>query len=149
MADVLWHNNTDGRAGIWSIDGATGTESTQTTLTSRPSEEWQVVNPVSNDVDIFTGETAVADTFELGNTVQSFYDEILDDDYGLIVGFASGDGDKVQLSGSSADYSLQENVAGLPAGTAIYLTTTPVDELVGVVKDVSGLSLAGSEFSFV
>ncbi len=88
---------------------------------------------------------AGTDLFILGDG-QVYYDGSGDADYAIISTFNSAEGDRIQLYGFKNEYNLQENVSGLPEGTAIYHNGT---ELVGIVENVNGMNLNSSEFSFV
>lgn len=70
--------------------------------------------------------------------------------YALIWDFEVGL-DQIQLAGSAADYTLTEAPAGLAAGgTALWLNGQggAEDELIAVIRDVSGLSLIGGTFLY-
>ncbi|NEQ73911.1 MAG: hemolysin [Okeania sp. SIO2C9] len=100
--------------------------------------------PGYNEIDILRGN-ADADLFILGDSSQVYYTGNGINDYARIDTFNSGQGDRIQLSGSSGDYTLEENVPGLPKGTAIYNN----DDLVGIVNNVRNMDLNSSDFSFV
>ena len=89
------------------------------------------------------------DTFVLGVSEQTYYTEQGNLDYGLIDDFKLDQSDKIQLSGSSSDYSLATDLPDLPKGTAIFQGANQ-DELIGIVKDVKDLTLTDTNvFSFV
>ncbi|WP_310482479.1 polysaccharide deacetylase family protein [Chamaesiphon sp. VAR_48_metabat_403] len=69
-------------------------------------------------------------------------------DYANIVGF-SATGDVIQLKGTAADYSLGTAPAGENTGTAIYNNRSGEPELIGIVQNTSGLSLADGYFNYV
>ncbi|WP_353770059.1 hypothetical protein [Okeania sp. SIO1F9] len=100
--------------------------------------------PGYNEIDILRGN-ADADLFILGDSSQVYYTGNGVNDYARIDTFNSGQGDRIQLSGSSGDYTLEENVPGLPKGTAIYNN----DDLIGIVNNVVDMDLNSSDFSFV
>ncbi|NEP86262.1 MAG: hypothetical protein F6K18_05165 [Okeania sp. SIO2C2] len=100
--------------------------------------------PGYNEIDILRGN-ADADLFILGDSSQVYYTGNGINDYARIDTFNSGQGDRIQLSGSSGDYTLEENVPGLPKGTAIYNN----DDLIGIVNNVVDMDLNSSDFSFV
>ncbi|WP_094674163.1 CAP domain-containing protein [Hydrocoleum sp. CS-953] len=103
------------------------------------------VQPGNNEIDTLRGD-AGADLFILGDG-QVYYDDNGTADYALIGTFNSSEGDRIQLYGNDNDYVLQENVSGLPVGTAIY--TNGGSELIAVVDGVTGMSLSNtSQFSF-
>ena len=89
------------------------------------------------------------DLFILGDVDKVYYDDKLNDDYALVVDFDSAQGDLIQLHGNANDYTLKENVSGLPAGTAIILKTDGEDEVIGVVDNVINMDLSNTkEFSY-
>ena len=100
--------------------------------------------PGYNEIDILWGR-ADADLFILGDSTQVYYTGNRINDYARIDDFNGAEGDRIQLSGSASDYTLQENVLDLPTGTAIYHN----DDLIGIVKDVVDMDLNSSDFSFV
>ncbi|NES68826.1 MAG: hypothetical protein F6K24_28170, partial [Okeania sp. SIO2D1] len=100
--------------------------------------------PGYNEIDILRGN-ADADLFILGDDSQVYYTGNGVNDYARIETFNGAQGDRIQLSGSSGDYTLEENVSGLPTGTAIYNN----DDLVGIVRGVVDMDLSSSDFSFV
>ncbi|MDJ0554022.1 MAG: CAP domain-containing protein [Microcoleaceae cyanobacterium MO_207.B10] len=109
--------------------------------------------PGNGEIDTLIGG-AGADRFILGHQWGSFvpsigvyYDDQGNNDYALIKTFNSAEGDNIELYNQASDYTLQENVAGLPAGTAIYSNSG--SELIAVVDGVTGMDLTSSEFSFV
>ncbi|GGA41024.1 cadherin domain-containing protein [Okeania sp. KiyG1] len=100
--------------------------------------------PGYNERDVLQG-SADADLFILGDDSQVYYIGNGVKDYARIETFNGDQGDQIQLSGSSGDYTLEENVSGLPTGTAIYNN----DDLVGIVRNVRNMDLNSSDFSFV
>jgi len=132
------NDNITGGTGNDIIKGGDGLD----TLTGVDSTAAQ---PGNNEIDTLEGG-AGADLFILGDT-QVYYDDNGTADYALILTFDSAEGDRLQLSGNSSDYTLQENVSGLAAGTAIYSNSG--SELIAVVDGVTGMDVNGSEFSFV
>ena len=90
------------------------------------------------------GADADADLFILGDG-QVYYNHNGTVDYALIRSFNGTEGDRIQLYGSISDYTLPENVTGLPGGTAIY--SNGGSELIAIVKGFIGIDL--SHFSFV
>jgi Ca2+-binding RTX toxin-like protein len=105
------------------------------------------------DVDTLTGG-AGGDRFVLGTSTEVLYDDGTvntrgEADYALITDFDPTQ-DVIQLNGRLADYVLVENATGLPTGTAIFLQEVGgVNELIGVIADVLGLSLTDAAFEFV
>jgi serralysin len=95
-----------------------------------------------------------ADQFILGDTNQVYYNDGDSNnrglnDYAKIVGFSATAGDVIQLKGKAADYSIGNSPVAGVAGTAIYNNLFGQPELIGVVQDVSGLSLTGTYFNYV
>ncbi len=112
------------------------------------------INPGQGELDVLVGNDG-ADQFILGNATGSFYDDAngLTDgtaDYAFLYDFMVED-DTIQLFGTAADYRLESGATGLPGGTSIWITGTgsESDELIGVVNNVYGLNLDGTEFFFV
>jgi hypothetical protein len=108
--------------------------------------------PGLGELDVFTGNGG-DDVFVFGENGTVYYDDgdgatSGGDDYGYVWDFTAGD--KVRLAGTSSDYVLTEDAAGLPAGTAIWLAGSggDQDELIGVISNVYGLSLTGDAFEF-
>ncbi len=137
----------NGGAGKDDITGGTGNDIIKggngaDTLTGVDST---AVQPGSNEIDTLIGGTG-ADLFILGDG-KVYYDDNGTADYALIGTFNGAEGDQIQLYGNSLDYTLQENVSGLPARTAIY--TNSGSELIAVVDGVTGMDLESSDFSFV
>ena len=131
------NDNINGGSGNDNINGGSGMD----TLTGVDITSAQ---PGYNEIDILRGN-AHADLFILGDNSQAYYTGNGINDYAQIDTFSSAKGDKIQLSGSSNNYTLRENVTGLPKGTAIYSN----DDLVGIVKNVRNMDLNSSDFSFV
>jgi hypothetical protein len=97
-----------------------------------------------NEIDLLNGGENF-DVFVLGDADRAFYTGKGNDNYALIDDFRVGE-DKIQLNGSAGNYSLRSDVASLPKGTGIFRG----DDLIGVVKDVKGLSLTNTGvFTFV
>ncbi|MDJ0734087.1 MAG: SBBP repeat-containing protein [Nostocaceae cyanobacterium] len=89
-----------------------------------------------------------SDTFVLGDATQAYYLGQDNLDYGLIDDFKLDQFDKIQLYGIASNYSLKTDVTDLPNGTAIFFGEE--NDLIGIVKDVKGLSLTDSTvFTFV
>lgn len=99
----------------------------------------------ANEIDTLKGDDG-ADVFVLGDDIRAYYTGRGNGDYALIDDFKLGESDKIQLNGSAGNYALRTDVAGLPKGTGIFMG----NELIGVVKDVKGLSLTNSSvFTYV
>ncbi|MDJ0515073.1 MAG: CAP domain-containing protein [Trichodesmium sp. MO_231.B1] len=126
-----WNDNDDitGGTGNDMVKGGDGTD----TLTGVDPTAAQ---PGNNEIDTLEGG-AGADLFILGDS-QVYYDGSGTADYALILTFNGAEGDGIQLSGNIDDYSFNENVSGLPAGTAIY--TNSGSELIAVVDGVTGMN---------
>ena len=107
--------------------------------------------PGMDEVDTLTGDEPGDeddDIFVLGDETQAYYDDGNEADYALITDF--DDKDMIQLNGSAGDYELGTSPTGLPGGTAIFLTTGGLDELIGIVESTSDLDLSDDKvFSFV
>jgi hypothetical protein len=87
------------------------------------------------------------DLFVLGDTQKAYYLGQLNSDYALIEDFNRNQLDKIQLHGSAGDYRIDTDLSGLPTGDAIVSSAT--NDLIGIVKDVKGLSLTDqSVFTF-
>jgi len=104
----------------------------------------------ANQTDLLFGGSG-ADLFVLGNSQAVFYRASGADDYALIVDFDSANGDKVQLAGTSANYTLGAIPASLKTvypnldGTAVFAGN---QELIAILygTDVTNFN---SGFSFV
>ncbi|MGB3292621.1 MAG: polysaccharide deacetylase family protein [Phormidesmis sp.] len=110
------------------------------------------VLPGQGEIDVLKGGSG-ADLFVLGDSKQVYYnDGILNNsgfaDYGLIDDFKAGDGDRIQLWDGASNYVLRPSAGSLPKGTAIYLLTSGVDELIGIVKGVNNLKMTDPVFTF-
>jgi peptidoglycan/xylan/chitin deacetylase (PgdA/CDA1 family) len=105
------------------------------------------------EIDTLT-RAGSSDRFILGDAQQVYYNDGNSTnsgltDYAKIVGFSTTNGDVIQLKGKATDYALSAAPAGVDAGTAIYNNLFGQSELIGIVKDTSGLSLTGSYFNYV
>ena len=109
-------------------------------------------NPGQGELDVHVGG-AGSDIFVLGDDEKVYYDDTISssagfEDYVLIWDFESGI-DQIQLVGSASDYRLEAAPSGLPSGTAIYaLNPSGPDELIGIVNDISGLTLNSADFAY-
>ncbi|MGA7934582.1 MAG: SBBP repeat-containing protein, partial [Kovacikia sp.] len=112
--------------------------------------DFNSAKPGLAEIDTLKGDDG-ADLFVLGSAKQIYYLGNGKSDYALINDLKLDQGDKIQLSqytasGSTASYSLQTDIAGLPKGTGIFAN----GDLIGIVKDVKGLSLSNkSVFTYV
>ena len=92
--------------------------------------------------------TINADTFILGNTSEALYDNYGQQDYAEISGFELSQ-DIIQLYGSADDYYLGSSPFG-NNDQGIFLKVAGMeDELVGIVKETTGLDINGNSFTFV
>jgi Ca2+-binding RTX toxin-like protein len=107
-------------------------------------------NNGANQIDVLVGGYG-ADLFVLGNSRASFYRASGANDYALIVDFDPTNGDKVQLSGTSANYTLGAIPASVETlypnldGTAVFAGT---QELIGILYGTQVTNF-NSGFSFV
>lgn len=109
--------------------------------------------PGINERDVLLGG-GDADVFLLGDSRKVFYSDgrnntLGRNDYALIRDFSQASGDKIQLHGSARNYYLGSAPKGTTSGRAIFLKTPGQDELIGIVKGNSDLSLQSSAFRFV
>jgi Ca2+-binding RTX toxin-like protein len=89
-----------------------------------------------------------ADEFIFGTYFAVDYDNFGNGDYAVINDFSTRQ-DSIRLTGLITDYSLKNSpisVGSSAADTAIYYNN---NELIGIVADVSGLSLGARYFSYV
>ncbi|HEY9693822.1 MAG TPA: hypothetical protein V6D15_16575 [Oculatellaceae cyanobacterium] len=135
------NDSLNGGLGNDSLDGGDGDD----TLSGSTS--------ASGQLDILTGGNG-QDLFVLGNAFASFYDDgdVTTDgtaDYALIKDFVSGT-DRLRLADEASNYLLNATTGSLPAGTGIYLDKPGAepDELLGIVEDVTGLTLSSADFVF-
>jgi len=89
------------------------------------------------EFDTLEGGTG-ADTFVLGEGFAFYVDE--GDEFARILDFSRAEGDKLQVFGSTSDYSLEVNVFG------VYVNYQ--DELIAVVENVTDLNFQ-LDFNFV
>ncbi len=152
----------DGSLGNDLLDGGdhndtiTGGEGNDTLKGSDNDDELIGVDPSASqpglgEIDTLTGDDPGDeddDIFVLGDTSKVYYDGNNQADYALITDF--DDKDLIQLKGSAGNYELRSSPAGLPSGTAIFLTTGGSNELIGIVQGTSELNLLDDKiFSFV
>ncbi|MDJ0845473.1 Calx-beta domain-containing protein [Crocosphaera sp.] len=109
---------------------------------------------LTGSVDSLTGlvttETGTinADSFILGNNSEALYDNYGQQDYLEISDFDLYQ-DTIQLQGSADDYYLGSSPSG-DSDQGIFLKVAGMeDELVGVVKETTGLDINGNSFVFV
>ena len=110
--------------------------------------------PGAGEVDVMVSNGG-ADTFVFGDETTVFYDDgntgdAGEADYGFIWDFDAATG-TIQLHGSASDYYLAATTAGMPDGTAIYLTKDGAepDELIAIINATTGLDLNSDTFLFV
>jgi Ca2+-binding RTX toxin-like protein len=109
--------------------------------------------PGRGEIDRLTGGDG-GDRFILGDSQRVYYTDGNANasglgDYGLITDFKPAEGDVIQLKGAASSYRLSSTPSGLPTGTAIFLETSGVDELIGIVQGASNLGLNSPAFSYV
>lgn len=112
------------------------------------------------EIDLLIGGKG-EDTFVLGHTEQPYYqnhnsDSLESNDYAIISDFNFQEMDKIQLSGLSNDYILDNFSSNLASGTAIFLKdslgTDRQTELIGIVEGLEAQSMNlndSSQFVFV
>jgi Ca2+-binding RTX toxin-like protein len=123
----------DSGAGNDIIDGVNGT----------------ALSPGLSEIDNLSGGTG-SDRFILGNATKAYYDDgnaltSGSSDYADITDFNIGD--IIQLQGSSSNYLL--SVVGTDTQILINKPSTEPDELIGIVRNQTGLNLTGSNFAYV
>jgi hypothetical protein len=128
-------DNIDAGAGDDNIDGVNGASLT----------------PGLGEIDSLTGGTG-SDRFILGNATKVYYDDGNNltngsSDYANITDFNIANGDIIQLQGTSSNYLLA--VVGADTQILINKPNTEPDELIGIVRNQTGLSLTGTYFSYV
>ncbi|MFM6748372.1 MAG: Calx-beta domain-containing protein, partial [Dolichospermum sp.] len=107
------------------------------------------LTPGLGEIDSLTGGTG-SDRFILGNATTAYYDDGNtltngSNDYADITDFNIGD--IIQLQGTSSNYLL--TVVGADTQILINKPGTEPDELIGIVRNQTGLSLTGTSFSYV
>ena len=103
-----------------------------------------------SEIDVLTGGRG-ADIFYLGDAISAFYNDGDNlssgtNDYAIIRDFNHKEHDLIQLHGSLDDYLLEATVEDLNSGIGIYLKTTGQNELIGIVENVTNLSLSAQFF---
>jgi regulation of enolase protein 1 (concanavalin A-like superfamily) len=101
------------------------------------------------ETDVLVGEGG-SDLFVFGDESGAFYTKSGEQDFATAWDFDVNE-DVVQLHGTAADYLVTTDHPGLPEGTAIWLRggSGEADELIGVLKDVTGVSLDSGIFSYI
>ena len=107
------------------------------------------LSPGLSEIDNLSGGTG-SDLFILGNATKAYYDDgnaltSGSSDYADITDFNIGD--IIQLQGSSSNYLL--SVVGTDTQILINKPSTEPDELIGIVRNQTGLNLTGSNFAYV
>ena len=108
-----------------------------------------LLKPGLGEIDVLTGGTG-SDRFILGNATKAYYDDGNtltngSNDYADITDFNTGD--IIQLQGTSSNYLLA--VVGADTQILINKPGTEPDELIGIIRNKTGLSLTGSSFAYV
>jgi serralysin len=106
--------------------------------------------PGKGEVDVLTGG-AGSDRFILGDFNWIGYDDGLSNnagtnDYAQITDFNTSEGDIIQFKGVSTDYLLV--VFGADTRIFIDKPGTETDELIGIIKNQTGLSLTANYFAY-
>ncbi|MFN7285961.1 MAG: beta strand repeat-containing protein, partial [Dolichospermum sp.] len=106
------------------------------------------LTPGLGEIDSLTGGTG-SDRFILGNATKVYYDDGNtltngSNDYADITDFNIGD--IIQLQGTSSNYLLA--VVGVDTQILINKPGTELDELIGIVRNQTGLSLTSSNFAY-
>ncbi|MCR8726843.1 cadherin-like domain-containing protein, partial [Frigidibacter sp. ROC022] len=134
---------------ITGSDILNGTDTNETLVAA----DTEAALPGQGEIDVFTGG-AGADVFVFGANGTVYYDDGNAsssgvEDYGFVWDFESGV-DQIRLAGSAGDYTLTTNAPDLTPGTAIWLTgqNGAESELIGVLRNVSGLSLESEDFLY-
>ncbi|MEA5510566.1 S8 family serine peptidase [Crocosphaera sp. UHCC 0190] len=100
----------------------------------------------SNNIDYLIA-TEKVDNFSLGNSISSLYNKQGDDDYAVIQGFDVTQ-DIINLYGQESDYLFSSSSGSLPKGTAIFLKTNQGNELIGIVENVTDLTVKSYHNNF-
>jgi Ca2+-binding RTX toxin-like protein len=136
------NDTVNGGAGNDSIDGGAGNDTIDGVNGTAPS-------PGVSEIDTLSGGTG-NDRFILGNATKAYYDDgntltSGGSDYADITDFNIGD--VIQLQGSSSNYLL--SVVGSDTQILINKPSTEPDELIGIVRNQTGLNLTASNFAYV
>ncbi len=110
-------------------------------------------NPGRGEIDQLTGGGG-RDRFHLGDANRLYYGDGNASvagvgDYALITDFKQAEGDVIQLRGVASSYRLGSSPVNGLSGTAVFVKTSGVDELIGIVQGVTNLSLSSAAFSYV
>ncbi|WP_334310985.1 beta strand repeat-containing protein, partial [Dolichospermum circinale] len=111
----------------------------------------QGTNGGAGEYDYLNGGSG-SDLFILGHATWIGYDDgnsttSGDNDYADIAEFNADGGDVIQLQGTSSNYLL--TVVGADTQILINKPGTETDEIIGIVRNQTGLSLTGSSFAYV
>ncbi|MBD2443165.1 hypothetical protein H6G25_08115, partial [Dolichospermum sp. FACHB-1091] len=131
----------NGGAGNDTINGGTGNDTID-------GVNGTLLTPGLGEIDVLTGGTG-SDRFILGNATKVYYDDGNtltngSNDYADITDFNIGD--IIQLQGTSSNYLLA--VVGVDTQILINKPGTELDELIGIVRNQTGLSLTSSNFAY-
>ena len=92
--------------------------------------------------------TTGADTFVLGDDLQSHHAQSGYQDFALIEGFNQQQGDVLQLHGDANLYEIVSLGSDQYQGSAIFYTANNSNDLIGIVSGVESLSLDSQAISF-
>jgi Ca2+-binding RTX toxin-like protein len=109
--------------------------------------------PGRGEIDQLTGGGG-RDRFHLGDANRFYYGDGNASvagvgDYALITDFKQAEGDVIQLKGVASSYRLGSSPVNGLSGTAVFVKTSGVDELIGIVQGVTNLSLSSAAFIYV
>lgn len=136
-----------GRTGNDTIDGGDGNDVLVGTTRIVEDANSTTSDYDRGEIDVLTGG-AGADRFVLGDSFGAFYTRQTpegDANHGVITDYSAADGDVIQLHGTARSYFLRE----VDGDTQIYMLGRPVPELIGIVKNVTGMNLLGKAFDYV
>ncbi|KQN73886.1 choice-of-anchor L domain-containing protein [Sphingomonas sp. Leaf62] len=136
-----------GRTGDDTIDGGDGNDVLVGTTRIVEDANSTPSDYDRGEIDQLTGG-AGADRFVLGDSFGAFYTRQTpegDGNHGVITDYSAADGDVIQLYGTARSYFLRE----VDGDTQIYMIGGRVPELIGIVKNVTGMNLLGKAFDYV
>ncbi|KQN82869.1 hypothetical protein ASE90_08825 [Sphingomonas sp. Leaf67] len=136
-----------GRTGDDTIDGGDGNDVLVGTTRIVEDASSTTSDYDRGEIDELTGG-AGADRFVLGDLFGAFYTRQTpegDGNHGVITDYSAADGDVIQLYGTARSYFLRE----VDGDTQIYMIGGRVPELIGIVKNVTGMNLLDTAFDYV